>query len=209
MSLFPRTFITDASPSSFHPLFRFFDEFDQYAQQVDRQSDRSGRHGNTSLLKTFTPRFDVKEVKDGYELHGEFPGVDQKDIHIEFTDSNTLTIKGRTERHYSSGTPPTGFIEGEAAPAAITEKGHGHNVTVEDEGAENKSTAVTEPKPKRKEHAEEKFWVSERSVGEFSRSFSFPVGVDQDGVKATMKNGILSVLVPKAKKHESKKITIE
>ncbi len=50
--------------------------------------------------------------------------------------------------------------------------------------------------------------MSERSVGEFSRSFSFPVRVDQDAVKASMKNGILSILVPKAKKHESRKIDI-
>jgi len=43
----------------------------------------------------------------------------------------------------------------------------------------------------------EKFWVSERSVGEFARSFHFPTKVDQDAVKASMKNGILSITVPK------------
>ncbi|POS86991.1 hypothetical protein EPUL_001138, partial [Erysiphe pulchra] len=62
---------------------------------------------------------------------------------------------------------------------------------------------------KEKKEPENTFWVMERSVGEFSRSFGFPVPVDQDAVKASMKNGILSVIVPKAKKQESKKITIQ
>jgi HSP20 family protein len=39
--------------------------------------------------------------------------------------------------------------------------------------------------------------------------FSFPQPVDQEHVKASMKNGILSLSVPKAKKEQAqKKITI-
>jgi HSP20 family molecular chaperone IbpA len=156
-------------------------------------------------LRSFTPKFDVKELKNAYELHGELPGIEQKDIEIEFTDAQTLTVKGHTERSYTSGTPPAGFVEGPAAQAAITEGEPSHKATVEEEGAK-KDTAVEAKKAK--QEPEEKFWVSERSVGEFSRSFSFPVRVDQDNVRASMKNGILSILVPKAKKHESRKITI-
>jgi HSP20 family protein len=206
MSLFPRSFITEATPASFHPLFRFFDEFDQYTRTPERLS-------RTSSLIKFNPKFDVKELKDAYELHGEFPGVDQKDVEIEFTDSNTLTIKGRTERTYMAGAPPERYLKGPEhnKPATITENGHGHQATVEEEGA----SAITDPVEVARtesidtKDSEEKFWISERSVGEFSRSFSFPVRVDQDAVKASMKNGILSVIVPKAKKHESKKIAIE
>ncbi len=118
-----------------------------------------------------------------------------------------MNIKGRTERSYTSGTPPSGFVEGPAAQGQI-EGGEGHKVPqkakVEDEGAENKETAVE----KSEEAPAAKFWVSERSVGEFNRSFSFPVRVDQDQVRASMKNGILSIIVPKSKKAESRKITI-
>jgi HSP20 family protein len=203
MSLFPRSFINDAAPASFHPLFRFFDEFDQYTRAPEFE-----RRFRSSAVK-FSPKFDVKELRDAYELHGEFPGVEQKDVEIEFTDSNTLTIKGRTERSYTSGTPPAGYVEGTAAPAAITEKGHNHHATVEEDGAEGQVEVAKTETTKPSEQPEEKFWVSERSVGEFSRSFSFPVRVDQDAVKASMKNGILSVIVPKAKKHESRKISIE
>lgn len=165
-------------------------------------------------MKSFNPKFDVKELKDTYELHGELPGIEQKDIEIEFTDANTLTVKGRTERSYTSGTPPTGSIESGKPTQAITEgyENVSHRATVEDEGAETTTTvaptnevAKSEEQPK---EPEAKYWVSERSVGEFSRSFSFPVRVDQDAVHASMKNGILSIVVPKAKKLESRKITI-
>lgn len=205
MSFFPRGFISDPS-TSFHPLFRLLDDFDQYSRDVDR-GHRSGLPG----LKAFTPKFDVKENNDGYELHGELPGIEQKDIEIEFTDANTLTIKGRTERSYERGSRPAGFVEGPAEQATITEGAHNaHKATVEDEGAETAATEVV--KKDAKEHAKEpvdKYWVSERSIGEFSRSFSFPVRVDQDAVRASMKNGILSILVPKAKKQASKRISIE
>jgi HSP20 family protein len=148
----------------------------------------------------------VKELGDSYELYGELPGIEQKDIDIEFTDNSTLTIRGRSERSYSSGTPPRGFVEGPEAPAAI-EGGQSseHKATVEDE-PETSSTQVT--KGQANKAAEGKFWVSERSVGEFSRSFSFPERVDQENVRASMKNGILSVVVPKAKKQEKRKIAI-
>jgi len=205
MSLFSRAFV--GSDPSFTPLFRLLDDFDTY----NRSAGGNGHH-HRSHLKTFQPKFDVKELPDMYELHGELPGIEQKDVEIEFTDPQTLTIRGRTERSYTSGTPPSNVIEGTRTSGAITEGGENtsHKATVEDEEAANQtSTSVTTKEQKPQQQQEQaKYWVSERSVGEFARSFSFPTRVDQDAVKANMKNGILSILVPKAKKHESRKITI-
>jgi len=198
MSLWPRTYFTEDPATSFTPLFRLLDDFDNYS--------RTTQPRHRSHLKAFNPKFDVKELSDSYELHGELPGIEQKDVEIEFTDAQTLTVRGRTERSYESGTPPAGFVEGPKASGAITEgETKAHKATVEDEGTANE-TAVD--KAEEKSQPETKYWVSERSVGEFSRSFSFPSRVDQEQVKASMKNGILSIIVPKAKKHESRKITI-
>ncbi|KAI0992375.1 hypothetical protein K3495_g15811 [Podosphaera aphanis] len=183
LSLFPRSFITN-DQTAFPPIIRLLDELDQYS----RSSDNSMR----SSLKSFTPKFDVKELKNSYELHGELPGIEQKDIDIEFSDASTITIKGHTEHTYTQGTPPAGYIESEG------KESNGRQV--------EKSNLEGE---KEKKNAEEKVWVRERSVGEFSRSFSFPAPVDQDNVKASMKNGILSVLIPKQQKHERRKITIQ
>jgi len=208
MSLFPRSFINNDPTTSFHPLFRLLDYFDQYNGSSDIGSHRHSRSG----LRTFAPKFDVKELPDSYELHGELPGIEQKDVEIEFTDPQTLTVRGHTERSYTSGTPPAGFIEDSASPGAITEGGDGKGnkdnaKTDKDKGSAQKSTEVA-TKEDNSAQPEVKYWVSERSIGEFSRSFSFPVRVDQDNVRATMKNGILSVIVPKSNKLESRKITI-
>lgn len=161
-------------------------------------------------MKTFTPKFDVNETAETYELHGELPGIEQSDIDIEFVDAETLTIKGKVERSYTSGTAPSS-IGATSEKAAIKEKAHQPSVE-DEEGTSNEVAAKEEQSTKTrdvKQEPKDKLWVSERSVGEFSRSFTFPVRVDQDAVKASMRNGVLSVVVPKAKKVAYKKITVE
>jgi len=209
MSFFPQALVSN--DTSFHPLFRLVDEFDQYSRGTPTNHTRHGR--NTSL-KVFTPKFDVKELNERYELHGELPGIDQKNIEIEFTDAQTLIVKGRTERSYSSGTHDSGQLKGINTAGTITEGGEqkssAHKATVEDEDAPQQlhtGQEITKAEEKKSDDIA-KYWVSERSVGEFSRSFSFPARVDQEQVKASMKNGILSILVPKTKKLESRKISI-
>jgi HSP20 family protein len=65
------------------------------------------------------------------------------------------------------------------------------------------------PKEEGEKTSAGKIWRSERNVGHFSRSFAFPQAVDQDEVKATLKNGILTLTVPKTRKEKTtKKIAI-
>jgi len=200
------------------PLFSLFDDtFNEVARVSSRQSRRS-----------FAPRFDVKEAKESYSLEGELPGIDQKDIQIEFTDEHTLTIKGRSEHHTESSTPPSAAVEssekpaiqeGTATPASDDGSVKSHQPTVEDEEALAHSSAAAESsqvaapaaaeEPTKAEAPKHQYWVSERSVGSFERSFSFPSRVDQEAVKASLKNGILSIVVPKAKVPESRRINIE
>ena len=49
---------------------------------------------------------------------------------------------------------------------------------------------------------------SERLAGKFSRSFHLPQTVTQDGIKATYRDGILEVHVPKAEEAKPRKITV-
>jgi HSP20 family molecular chaperone IbpA len=190
MSLFPRF-------QEFSPLFRLLDDYDRASRQAFRGIDTN--------LRSFSPKFDVREVKDAYELHGELPGIEQKDINIEWADSNTLSISGRAEHCSERGTRPQGFIEeGEGSHEY-------HKPTVEDEG-EGGDKAVTKTGTKevaKMSEDEPKYWVTERFVGEFHRSFSFPARVDQDAVKASLKNGILSIVVPKAQAPKPRKIAIQ
>ncbi|MCJ1346190.1 hypothetical protein MMC31_004404 [Peltigera leucophlebia] len=184
-TLFPR-FPSDHGLDS---LFRLLD-----ADVTPQRTSHSAR--------SFSPKFDVKEDASSYELHGELPGIEQKHVDIEFVDNNTLVIKGRTEREYKSSNDENDK-GGKAA----------HNPTVEDEEADEKpDTAVAKSGgavEKHKEQPVHRYWVSERSVGEFQRTFNFPGKVDRDAVKASLKNGILTVVVPKLKKEvESRKIVI-
>jgi HSP20 family molecular chaperone IbpA len=195
MSLFPI-----AAASDFGPLFRLLDDYDTH---------RTGR-GTQQAVRAFQPKFDIRETKEAYELHGELPGIDQKDVSIEFSDPTTLVIKGRVEREYSTGGPEQGRITGD-----VSDQSQSHKATVEDESQEGQSQQQVqqqqqgEQQVSKKGHQHHKYWVTERSVGEFYRSFSFPSRVDQDNVKASLKNGILNIHVPKAAAHQAKKINID
>lgn len=206
MSLFPRSsyFTPEAS---FTPLFRLLDDFDSYQNQVAPARDGNGRR--RGQLPTFSPRFDVKETESNYELHGEIPGASKENISIEFTEPQTIVISGRTERSYTSGTPPAGLIEGNNS----TDGKDSHKATVADEDAEKAKeqgtqVAKADQQQQQQQKPKERFWVSERSVGEFSRTFSFPTPVDQEAVSANFKDGILSVAVPKAQKKEGRRIAV-
>ncbi len=47
------------------------------------------------------------------------------------------------------------------------------------------------------------------SSGSFSRSFRLPVEIDADGAKATMKNGILKLVLPKAQVAKARTVKVE
>lgn len=207
MSFFPRAF--EQEFATFQPLFKLADDYSRHVASTSGNANYSVSRS----FKSFTPKVDVKENQQNYEIHAELPGIQQKDINIEFTDSQTLTIKGRTEHVREEGTRPSGFIEGSTEQGKIEDSNKSHQPTVEDENPVN-STQVqkssADSKQVQQHHApKEKYWLSERSVGEFARTFSFPARVDQDNVKASLKDGILSIVVPKAPAPSSKKINIE
>jgi len=200
MTLFPRWASAD-----FAPVFRIMDEYDRATRELTREAFKG--------VGGFQPRFDVKETKEAYELQGDLPGLEQQDINIEWRAADTLAISGHIERRSERGTPPKAIEEPEVS------KEKSHQPTVEDEpeteteGSKTEETAVATPatsqEVQKQPEEQSRYWVSERSVGEYHRSFTFPAPVDHDNVKASLKNGVLSVIVPKAKRHQPKKITIE
>jgi len=59
-----------------------------------------------------------------------------------------------------------------------------------------------------KEAKEEDYYCCERWAGAFFRSLNLPPGVDPGQIKATFKNGVLEVRLPKTKEAKGKKIQI-
>jgi len=202
MAFFPRG-VYNSDPS-FTPLFRLLDEFDSYSREAYGTTNERPRHRGRRHAANFNPKFDARETDNAFELYGELPGIERDNINIEFTDPQTLVIRGRSERAYAS---PTGLVGNgdEQQASTIAEKGEEHTTMRKDSsgnGEEYHDEDKTRPA------SDNKYWLQERTVGEFARIFSFPSRIDQDGVSARLNNGILSVVVPKAKKHEARRIAI-
>ena len=53
------------------------------------------------------------------------------------------------------------------------------------------------------------YYAYERSYGSFSRSFTLPEGADFDRCDADLKNGVLTVSVPKKPENQPKKISLK
>jgi HSP20 family molecular chaperone IbpA len=222
---------------NFGSLVRFIDDWDKQFNQQQQDTPRNGngqvqpRQPRRTVQQSYTPRFDVKETEQNYELHGELPGVEKDNVDIEFSDPQTIVIRGRSERTYTEGNPPANLLEGKSdeMSGAIADKPHGEDhdetgsnksfkATVEDDTEEaegNTTVAKTSSSGKQTSAASQqqqpkpKYWVYERSVGNFSRSFTFSSHVDHEGVSASLNNGILTVVVPKAKKHQSHRIAVK
>lgn len=223
-------------------------------QQVQRPSTQT-------LQRTYQPRFDVREIDGGYELRGEMPGFEPKDVDVEFSDAQTLIIRGRTESESSTGTTPTQeavqpsakgkepavtspeteaateTAERRASDAASTySTGSYQKPSVADSEAdeahdtEAKATPATTPgeqasadqaveqtpaqqsteaQQEQSKPQQTRYFINERSTGSFQRVFRFEERVAQDGVTASLKNGILEVVVPKAAVPEPRRILVE
>jgi len=200
MPFFPQAYL---SPDA--GLFQLLSELDQPQQKtcVRRQTPR-----------TFTPRFDVTESTQAYELFGEVAGLEQQDLSIEFADAQTLVVKGKTER----GTSTAQAAEATQPELTDTSSEKSHTATVEEAEYDEADTPLAAPastatatetpaeEQKQAETPEPKYWVAERRVGTFERSFSFSQRIEQDAVQASLHNGVLHVVVPKSQK--SKKIAV-
>jgi len=62
---------------------------------------------------------------------------------------------------------------------------------------------------KEEEIKEEDYYACERSYGSFTRAISLPVEVDSEKAKASFKNGVLEIVLPKKEEAKLKEIKIE
>ena len=64
-------------------------------------------------------------------------------------------------------------------------------------------------KKQEKEEKEEDYHLVERSYGSFSRSVRIPAEVESNKIKASYKNGILTITLPKSEKVKAKEVKIK
>lgn len=60
-----------------------------------------------------------------------------------------------------------------------------------------------------KEVKEEDYYACERWAGTFTRSLALPRGVEADKIRATFRNGVLEVHLPKTKEAKGKKVEVK
>jgi HSP20 family protein len=106
---------------------------------------------------TFSPTFDVEELKDAYILKADLPGLTESDVDVTVM-GNALTISGKRE---------------------------------------------AEP-----EREGQRYYAIERGYGTFSRTFSLPDGANLDELSANLKNGVLTLHIPKRPEVQPRKISL-
>ncbi|MGE5195575.1 MAG: Hsp20/alpha crystallin family protein [Deltaproteobacteria bacterium] len=84
--------------------------------------------------------------------------------------------------------------------AGVDEKGV--DITVEKNILTIKGTVVSDVP------AGYKLSYEEYGVGDYERSFTLPNEIDRDGIQATIKDGVLTLTLPKAKQALAKKVTV-
>jgi len=216
-------FYTHFPATEFAPIFQLLNDCDAHRSTQPKQTAPTSNCGRRQI---WNPRFDVREANDEYYLEGELPGAEQNDIEIEFTDSRTLVIKGKTTRVYQTlhESPTEADTESSIPSGVSTPKSY--HATVEEAREDGDEAVMVEPATRVSSNRENstlakdkisslketddqfKYRVSERLFGEFSRIIHFPQRVNQDAVRANLKNGILSLVVPKEPAYTVKKIRI-
>jgi len=151
-------------------------------------------------------RANAYETPKEFKIEMEVPGYQKPEINIEYGhDGKTITISGDTEKTLEE-------VHGDTEEA--------RHVTVEDapeagekaapKKPESESTAVAETSKSKEVGAPAgpKYWVSERSIGSFSRTFTLPAGLDLEKATATLEHGILTITIPRTNKVPVQKISI-
>jgi HSP20 family protein len=67
---------------------------------------------------------------------------------------------------------------------------------------------ITGKREHEKETKDDTFYTYEREYGSFTRAFTLPEGIDTEHVKSELKEGVLTLVVPKKPEAQAKKIPV-
>ncbi|KAF2872729.1 HSP20-like chaperone, partial [Massariosphaeria phaeospora] len=187
----------------------FLSQVDNLLSELDREASRQeAQRQRQQRKRAFRARFDVNENKEAYQIDGEVPGFEQEHISIEVTDEHTLKVAGNTEQQ----TEAAPAADAQTTTAEVEDKMDGPK---EPKGKEPVTETAVQKQPQPEVPAqqspqpENREWLSERVHGSFERTFRFPERIDATNVRASLKNGVLNVVVPKAQAPEVRRIVIQ
>ncbi len=120
--------------------------------------------------------------------------------------------------NYLSARGPQARGIGWMPPVDITESENEYNIKADIPGMKKEDIKISledntlSISGERKEEKEEKgtnFVKKEKSFGSFMRTFALPHSVDAKGIKASYKEGVLNITVPKSEESKPREIKID
>jgi HSP20 family protein len=209
-----------------HPAAGFLSQFNSVFGEIERALAQQQQEQRS--VRTVHPKFDVKETETAFEIYGELPGYSKDNINIQWNEDN-LTISGQTQKEVETA-PAEAEVAETAAQENIddsaSESSGYQKPTVEDDGEDGFETVekpadqssekaaadtvatTSEKKTVSKPAPNHRYWISERSYGKFSRTFPFARHVDHDNLTAKLADGVLTIVVPKTKAPEPRRVYI-
>jgi HSP20 family protein len=125
-----------------------------------------------------------------------------------FREFGRLFDEAFTERGAARWSPACEIAENDGAYVVTVELPGAKREDVHLEIHENVISIRGEKKSEREEKSEKRHYV-ERSYGSFTRSFTLPANADADRIKASFKDGVLTVEIPKTEVAKPKVIDIK
>lgn len=136
---------------------------------------------------------------------------------------NIATLQGRINRLFEDAFPRTAGEEEDLSvcawrpPVDIYETEAGVVITMDLPGVNKEDVAIEVKnnlltihglRPVQTEIREERYYRRERTCGTFLRSFSLHSNISPDKIKASFKNGVLTVQIPHPEEEKPKKIAV-
>ena len=122
------------------------------------------------------------------------------------------------ERFFREWTSPSQRSARLAPAVDVSEDEKGYSITVELAGVKKEDVTVEvhenvlsirgEKKSEREEKKDKTHWI-ERTYGSFSRSFTLPPSAVSEELKASFKDGVLSIEIPKKEEVKPRQISIK
>lgn len=171
---------------------------------VDHPHERLHQH-NTFLgvisrkkpdQKTYPnhPDVDFSDAISHYTVEVELPGIqDVNRISLTWTSWKTLVLTGSSFRDWQSdiSSQPDDGKKNSGTPEMTTSANKDYR---DDKDETAKGSSVTDSEQK---DGPPYLLIGERRIGTFRREFHFPVSVEVEKVEASLKAGLLRIIVPK------------
>ncbi|KAF2742004.1 HSP20-like chaperone [Sporormia fimetaria CBS 119925] len=188
----------------------------EHKEQYEIQGDVPGfEQENISIELTDDRTLKVsgdteQKFESASELQIEEPEAEKMDVEATDSDASAPATPAESDtesRHSYQATVEDDFedLSAEASPAPAEPKG-------KEKAVENEAAVQKQPQPEapvQQQEPETREWLSERVRGSFERTFEFPERIDMANVTASLKNGVLSISVPKAPAFEKKRVMIQ